>query len=107
MLLDWKNKFRENEYINQSNLQIQCNPYQIISGIFHRTRKFFFHSLYGNTNCLEKEMATHFSILAWRISLTEQSGGLQSLGSQRVGHDRVHQEKEIPPGNPEVQQLLC
>ena len=56
---------------------------------------------------LEEGMATHFSILAWRISLTEQSGGLQSLGSQRVGHDRVHQEKEIPPGNPEVQQLLC
>ena len=38
MLLDWKNKFRENEYINQSNLQIQCNPYQATSGIFHRIR---------------------------------------------------------------------
>ena len=36
---------------------------------------------------LEKEMATHSSILAWKISWTEKPGGLQSLGSQRVGHD--------------------
>ena len=34
----------------------------------------------------EKEMATHSSILAWTISGTEDSGGLQSVGSQRVGH---------------------
>ena len=36
---------------------------------------------------LEKEMATHSSILAWKISWTEESGGLQSMGLQRVGHD--------------------
>ena len=36
---------------------------------------------------LEKEMATHSSILAWRIPWTEEAGRLQSLGSQRVGHD--------------------
>ena len=35
---------------------------------------------------LEKEMATHSSILAWRIPWTEEPGGLQSMGSQRVGH---------------------
>ena len=35
---------------------------------------------------LEKKMATHSSILAWRISWTEEPGGLQSMGSQRVGH---------------------
>ena len=38
---------------------------------------------------LEKEMATHTSILAWRIPWTEKPGGLQSMGSQRVGHNRV------------------
>ena len=38
---------------------------------------------------LEKGMATHSSILAWRIPWTEESGGLQSMGSQRVGHDCV------------------
>ena len=36
---------------------------------------------------LEKEMATHSSILARRISWTEEPGGLQSMGSQRVKHD--------------------
>ena len=36
---------------------------------------------------LEKEMATHSSILACRIPYTEEPGGLQSMGSQRVGHD--------------------
>ena len=35
---------------------------------------------------LEKEMATHSSILAWKISRTEEPGGLQSMGSQRAGH---------------------
>ena len=38
---------------------------------------------------LEKGMATHSSILAWRIPWTEEPGGLQSVGSQRVGHDWV------------------
>ena len=33
-----KNQYCENEYITQSNLQIQCNPYQVTSGISHRTR---------------------------------------------------------------------
>ena len=36
---------------------------------------------------LEKEMATHSSILAWEIPWTEEPAGLQSMGSQRVGHD--------------------
>ena len=38
---------------------------------------------------LEKAMVTHSSILAWRIPWTEEGGGLQSVGSQRVGHGRV------------------
>ena len=36
---------------------------------------------------LEKEIATHFSILAWEIPWTEELGGLQSMGSQRVSHN--------------------
>ena len=39
----------------------------------------------GQEDALEKEMATHPSILAWRIPWTEEPGGLQSMGSQRVG----------------------
>ena len=44
------------------------------------TFTFHFHAL-------EKEMATHSSILAWRISGTGEPGGLPSMGSHRVGHD--------------------
>ena len=38
MFLDWKNQHCENDSTTQSNLRIQCNPYQINNGIFHRTR---------------------------------------------------------------------
>ena len=41
----------------------------------------------GQEDPLEDEMATYSSILAWRIPWTEKAGGLQSMGSQRVGHD--------------------
>ena len=41
----------------------------------------------GKEDPLEKEMATHSSILAWEIPWTEEPGRLQSMGSERVGHD--------------------
>ena len=41
----------------------------------------------GREDPLEKEMATHSNIHAWKIPWTKEPGGLQSLGSQRVGHD--------------------
>ena len=41
----------------------------------------------GQEDPVEKEMATHSSILAWRIPWTEEPGRLQSMGSLRVGHD--------------------
>ena len=41
----------------------------------------------GVEDPLEKGMATHSSILAWRIPWAEEPGGLQPIGSQRVGHD--------------------
>ena len=43
----------------------------------------------GREDPLEEEMATHSSILAWRITWTEEPGGLQSMGLQRVGSDSV------------------
>ena len=46
----------------------------------HFTLFFHFHAL-------EKEMATHSSVLAWRIPGTGEPGGLLSMGSHRVGHD--------------------
>ena len=41
----------------------------------------------GREDPLEKEMATHSRILAWEIPRTEEPGGLQSMGSQKVRHD--------------------
>ena len=41
----------------------------------------------GREDPPEKEVATHTSVLAWEIPLTEEPGGLQPTGSQRVGHD--------------------
>ena len=41
----------------------------------------------GREDPLEKGMATHSSILAWKILWMEEPGGLQSMGSQRAGHD--------------------
>ena len=44
-------------------------------------------SISGPGRSLEEGMAIHFSILAWRIPWIEKPGGLQSIGSQRAGHD--------------------
>ena len=41
----------------------------------------------GWEDSMEKGMATHSSILAWRIPCTEEPSGLESMGSQRIGHD--------------------
>ena len=49
-----------------------------------RTERLHFHF---SLSCIEKEMATHSSILAWRIPGTGEPGGLLSMGSHRVGHD--------------------
>ena len=46
----------------------------------------------GREDPLEKEMATHSSIPAWRIPWTEEPNRLQSVGSQRVGHDRATEQ---------------
>ena len=48
----------------------------------------------GREDPLELEMATHSSFLVWRIPLTEEAGGLQSMGSQRVKHSE-HAGPEI------------
>ena len=49
MFMDWKNKYSENEYTAQSNLQIQCNLYQTTNSIFQRTRTHDF------TICMETQ----------------------------------------------------
>ena len=56
-----------------------CSPWSGTS-LSDFTFTFPFHAL-------EKEMATHSSVLAWRMPGTEEPGGLPSIGSHRVGHD--------------------
>ena len=60
------------------------------------TQKIQFQSL-GREDPLEQEMATHSSILAWKIPQTEEPGRLLSMGSQRVGHDLVTKPSPFPP----------
>ena len=50
----------------------------------------------GQEDPLEKEMATHSSILAWETLWREKPGGLQSMGLQRVGHNLVTKQQQIP-----------
>ena len=47
----------------------------------------------GQEDPVEKEMANHSSILAWEIPWTEEPGGLQSMGLERVGHDIVTKQQ--------------
>ena len=69
MFLDCKNQYCENDYTTQSHLQIQCKPYQITNGIFHRTRTKNFtipmetQKTPNSQSNLEKEKQS------WRISL--------------------------------------
>ena len=49
----------------------------------------------GQEDPLEKEIATHSSILAWGISRTEEPGGLQSMGSHRAGHDIATKQQRL------------
>ena len=49
----------------------------------------------GQEDPLEKEMATHSSILAWRIPWTEESGRLQPMGSQRARHNLMNKQQQI------------
>ena len=63
----------------------ECSNYRTIAHISHASKVML--KILQVRLQLEKEMATHSSILAWRIPWMEQPDGLQSTGSQRVGHD--------------------
>ena len=49
----------------------------------------------GQQDPLEKGMTVHSGILAWRIPWAEEPGGLQSMGSQRIGHDYVAEHTHL------------
>ena len=80
---------------NSNPLQYSCleNPmnggawYPVAYGVAKNQTQLNDFSFTFHFHALEKEMATHSSILAWRIPGTEESGGLPSMGSHRVGHN--------------------
>ena len=75
MFLDWKNQHCENDYTTQSNLQIQCNPYQTTTGIFHRTRTKKF------TICMETQKTpnSQSNLEKEKQSWRNQAAGLQTI----------------------------
>ena len=82
MFLNWKNQCCESDYTTQSNLQIQCNPYQITNGIFYSTRTKNFTILMetqktpNSQNNLEKEK------WSWRNQAPRLQTILQSYSNQ-------------------------
>ena len=73
--------------LNGSMKTYRCPVAQMVKRL-PTTRETWVRSL-GWEDLLEKEMATHSSILAWKIPWTEEPGRLQSMGSQRVGHNKT------------------
>ena len=75
MFLDWNNQHCENDYTTQSNLQIQCNPYQATNGIFHRPRTKNF------TICVETQKTpnSQSNLEKEKWSWRNQASGLQTI----------------------------
>ena len=80
-----KTGWREDSYLKTHSLTWAFLVAQMVKNL-PAMHKIWVQSL-GRKNPLEKEMTTHSSILAWKISWTEEPGGLQSMAQQRVGHD--------------------
>ena len=66
MFMDRKTEYSENEYTTQNNLQIQCNPYQATSGIFHRARTNNFTICMGTPQTLNSQSNLKKEEWNWR-----------------------------------------
>ena len=107
MFMDWRNQYSENEYTTQSNLQIQCNPYQATSGIFHRTRTNNFkicmeiQKTLNSQRNLEKEEWNWRNQLAWLQALLQSHSHQDSMVfSQRQKYRSMGKKIESPEINP-------
>ena len=85
MFLDWKNQDCENDTSTQSNLKIQCNPYQTTNGIFHRTRTIYF------TICMETQKTpnSQSNLEKEKQSWRNQAPGLQTILESYSNQDSV------------------
>ena len=68
-------------------VKAMANPMAAVHGIARSQTRLSDFPFTFHFHALEKEMATHSSVLAWRIPGTGEPGGLPSMGSHRVGHD--------------------
>ena len=82
MFLDWKNQYCENDYTTQSNLQIQCNPYQITNGIFHRIRAKKFTICMETQKTLNSQSNLEEEKWSWRSQAPWPQTILQSYSHQ-------------------------
>ena len=85
MFLDWKNQHCENDYTTQSNLQIQCKPYQTTNGIFHRTRT------KNITICMEtqKTLNSQSNLEKEKQTWKNQAPGLQTILQSNSNQDSM------------------
>ena len=102
MFMDRKNQYSENEYTAQSNLQIQCNPYQATSHIFHRTRTNSFkicmeiQKTSNSQSNLEKEEWNWRNQLAWLQALLESHSDQDSMVlAQRQKYTSMEQNRKL------------
>ena len=82
MFLDWKNQHCENDYTTQGNLQIQCNPYQITNGIFHRTTTKNFTICMETQKTLNSQSNLEKEKWSWRNQAPRLQTILQSYSNQ-------------------------
>ena len=82
MFLDWKNQYCENDYTTQSNLQIQCNPYQITNGILHRISTKNFTICMETVKTLNSQSNLEKEKWSWRNQATQLQTILQSYSNQ-------------------------
>ena len=82
MFLDWKNQYCENDYMTQSNLQIQCNPYQTTNGILHRIRTKNFTICMETQKTLNSQSNLEKEKRSWRNQVPQLQTIPQSYSNQ-------------------------
>ena len=101
MFMDRKNQYSENEYATQSNIEIQCNPYQATNGIFHRARRNNFticmeiQKTSNSQSNLEKEEWNQRNQPAWLQALLQSHSHQDSMVlAQRQKYRSMEQNKK-------------